>query len=742
MKVLGTLAIVLLSLPALVSAAVPPDRVNYQGVLRDGTGAPRNGSFDISFHLFDQPTAGNEVLVDRHLAGNTPPQAVVVANGLFNVEIGSGQMLDGAGPGTFTTLGAAFGSQGSLWLEIEVNAETLTPRLHLAAAGYALNAGTLEGQPAGTFVNTGSQTQFKSGTLLVGTPGNGPFASLNDSGYGVIAKGSGAGGAFIESDSTATADLAKGGVGISASGPSYGAYFGSTNSSGYAYLGNSSTQIGIQAYGLGRGGYFASLDGTTTVSIAQGGSYSRAGVFDNLVSGAHVHLAEGGGATDDGIWAESGSHYGFGGVFISGLWNGLVGGGGIAAVGEDRGGYFEDTNSSGWANVGYDTFKIYGSGSVAFVQNHPTETDKVIVYNAPEGDEVATYARGSARLIDGEAHIALGETFAWVTNPDLGLTAYVTPVGEWADLYVVSQSTKELVVRSRDPESADVAFNYLVFGLRIGFEEASIVQAKDHEAFIPSMAGHRKLYADHPELRRFNALERTKRMRTGMGLEALPDLSASTALKNAIHEFDPKADKGSGTKALEGPRRGRDAAASGGNVRGPISPASPSPGTAAAPMEPGPGEAGSALLPAGPRGSSPGSDPAGAADHAAAPGPGVAPVETLRVSEPVRAGELLAIDPLAPESVRRAEGIGDPRFVGIAAQDSVDDEVVLATTRIVRVQADAAFGAIAPGDLLTTSPLAGLAMRAVDAAPGTVFGKALDRLESGTGEIRVLWMPR
>jgi len=44
------------------------------------------------------------------------------------------------------------------------------------------------------------------------------------------------------------------------------------------------------------------------------------------------------------------------------------------------------------------------------------------------------------------------------------------------------------------------------------------------------------------------------------------------------------------------------------------------------------------------------------------------------------------------------------------------------------------------GDLLTTSPTAGHAMRARDALPGTVFGKALESLDVGTGLVRMLVM--
>jgi hypothetical protein len=56
------------------------------------------------------------------------------------------------------------------------------------------------------------------------------------------------------------------------------------------------------------------------------------------------------------------------------------------------------------------------------------------------------------------------------------------------------------------------------------------------------------------------------------------------------------------------------------------------------------------------------------------------------------------------------------------------------------VKVDAGFGAIRPGDLLTTSPHAGYAMKA-DAAKvpsGAVIGKALAGLDSGTGSIPIL----
>ncbi len=213
---------------------------------------------------------------------------------------------------------------------------------------------------------------------------------------------------------------------------------------------------------------------------------------------------------------------------------------GIWAGGNTTGGFFYDLDSSGYANVGGGSYKISGTGSVSFVQNHPFDPGSVIVYAAPEGDEVATYTRGTARLVDGEARVALGETFRWVTNPDIGLTAHLTPVGGWSGLYVAEKSTEELVVRSAAGDE-NVVFDYVVYGLRIGFEESSIVQEKEQEqeAYIPSMADHRQLYGRRPDLRRYNALERFKSMRQEVGDGEPVELSRAEALRDAIVEFDP-----------------------------------------------------------------------------------------------------------------------------------------------------------------------------------------------------------
>ncbi len=154
------------------------------------------------------------------------------------------------------------------------------------------------------------------------------------------------------------------------------------------------------------------------------------------------------------------------------------------------------------------------------------------------GKSASTEGRGVARLTNGEARIALDETFGWVTNPDIGLTAHLTPRGEWAELFVKSLTTEELVVAGREG-TGDAMFDYMVYGLRIGFEEVSIVHEKQEESYIPSMHDHRNLYAKRPDLRKYNSLERFKNMHVAVGETAPLDMSASQMLRDRIEEYDP-----------------------------------------------------------------------------------------------------------------------------------------------------------------------------------------------------------
>jgi hypothetical protein len=777
---------------SICHAASPPTLVNYQGVLRDAADRPLDGDHDMVFRFFSAEIGGDEILIDLHTTVDSVP--VTVTGGLFGVQLGAGAVQDGSGPGTHTSLATVFRDYTDVWLEVQIGGELLAPRVQVVAAAYALNAKNLDGRSAAGFINTTSQWQTKVGQLTInssapgafgldvyatdgayvenvdgsslvhlsfagwgvrgrGNQGGGWFRDLNQSGLayvgfedlgidasgneaggrfwdldgsgyarvavadtGIEAWGRQAGGYFRDDDLTAEAYVARGNTGIEATGQWYGGHFRSADDAAQTYVASGDT--GIEAYGDWRGAYFQTMDYSSHASVGivgwgvQAAGNIAGGKFENLIGGSYADL----GREDYGIRA-----YGnvAGGTFHDRDQSGYAyianGNWGIGGYGDNGGGYFEDTNGSGVARVGYSTYKIQGTGAVSFVQNHPEQSDRVIVYAAPEGDEVATYTRGTARLTGGVATVALGETFGWVTNPDIGLTAHITPRGACRGLYVESLTTSEMVVRELDGGGGDVVFDYLVYGLRIGFEETSVVQEKTVEGMIPSMAEHRDLYERYPELRGFNALERFEGMVTDVeGIDTV-DLSRAAALRAKIQEYD------AGTHGPVQQLLGHGP---------PTSERETEPDPPAALEKNDTVEADTDL-------DAPALSPETTATLVETRG------EPLPAAESVESGQVLAFDPERPGAVRAASTMADPRVIGVAVGVEGDPLVArVVMTGPVECRVDAGYGAIRSGDLLTSSPTTGYAMRAIDVPPGTILGKALEPLETGTGTIRILVMPR
>ena len=80
---------------------------------------------------------------------------------------------------------------------------------------------------------------------------------------------------------------------------------------------------------------------------------------------------------------------------------------------------------------------------------------------------------------------------------------------------------------------------------------------------------------------------------------------------------------------------------------------------------------------------------------------------------------------------------------GLALERFFRSKVVpVALAGRVPVKVDAGYGSIRIGDLLTTSPTAGHAMRAENPVPGSIIGKAMESLDDGTGTIMVFVMLR
>lgn len=113
------------------------------------------------------------------------------------------------------------------------------------------------------------------------------------------------------------------------------------------------------------------------------------------------------------------------------------------------------------------------SGTKNFVQPHATDATKEIVYTCLEGPEAGTYVRGSATLVNGVAEVPIPEHFGMVTATE-GLTAQLTPRGGWLQLYVESVTPAHMVVREANGQSGN--FDYLVQGVRKGYEEAPVIR--------------------------------------------------------------------------------------------------------------------------------------------------------------------------------------------------------------------------------------------------------------------------
>jgi hypothetical protein len=127
--------------------------------------------------------------------------------------------------------------------------------------------------------------------------------------------------------------------------------------------------------------------------------------------------------------------------------------------------------------------------------------------------------------------------------------------------------------------------------------------------------------------------------------------------------------------------------------------------------------------------------------------------EWVKSSQKLSVGTVVILDPERTNQVIASTMSYDTRVAGVITEqpglllgEGGESKVKVATTGRVRVKVDATRGAIKIGDLLVTSDLEGVAMKSEPInlqgrlihSPGTIIGKALERLEQGKGEILVL----
>ncbi len=119
----------------------------------------------------------------------------------------------------------------------------------------------------------------------------------------------------------------------------------------------------------------------------------------------------------------------------------------------------------------------------------------------------------------------------------------------------------------------------------------------------------------------------------------------------------------------------------------------------------------------------------------------------------VEPGTLMVIDAQHPGQLVPSTTAYDPKVAGVVSgaggvspgltlqeQGVLEGNTPVAVAGRVYVKAEALSAPIEPGDLLTSSDVPGYAMKATDHAKsaGAVIGKAMTKLESGTGLVLVL----
>jgi hypothetical protein len=269
----------------------------------------------------------------------------------------------------------------------------------------------------------------------------------------------------------------------------YGVYVG--NSSGDGIYLNNANYDGVQIAHAGEYGVRvndADYDGVWVVNADDDGFYVSTAGDNGLYVGSAtdgVHIVN---ASGDGVEIGSAGAYGVyvasatDGVYVdSATGIGVLGRAdstGVVGHGTSQGGYFYDRNSGIYSRVAYGGYGIYSNGTKSFVQEHPTDSSKSIVYASLEGGEAGTYYRGSGQLKDGVAIIKLPEHFGLVTEEE-GLTVQVTPREDCNGLYVAEVSTTSIVVKELQGGISNARFDFFINGIRTGYKDFQIVVDRD-----------------------------------------------------------------------------------------------------------------------------------------------------------------------------------------------------------------------------------------------------------------------
>jgi len=305
-----------------------PQKISFQGVLKDSAGNLVTASKDITFRIYDVASGGTS------LWGET--QTVSVEAGLYTVELGS-----------VTTIPLTLFNGDTRYLAIEVDGAQLSPRIIILSVPYAYRANYADTAgstgPSGDavlFCPTTAQTTTSAFAINIkssaagtppvipgGSPSYAPVISVESTGaYGIAVVGAG------------------GDTGIGGAFSGYnGVYALTTTATGHAVHGQATASDGYGVYGR-----TTSTTGTNYAVYGRTESSTGFGVYGRAASAT---------GTNYGVYGETNS---LDGVGVFGRVNAASGGTGIRGRGGYYGGYFEATETTG---RGIETRATASSGS-------------------------------------------------------------------------------------------------------------------------------------------------------------------------------------------------------------------------------------------------------------------------------------------------------------------------------------------------------------------------------------------